>query len=1067
VTFFHKSWDKSAALFALEVGYIACRVQTMNTDANPAKAIFLAAIEQCTTDQWAAYLDEACAGDTALRQEVEVLLRAHSGADSLFDHSAATLDEPTISERPGTAIGSYKLLEEIGEGGFGVVFMAEQDKPIRRKVALKILKPGMDSRQVVARFEAERQALALMDHPNIAKVLDAGTTSGEPGGVSRGRPYFVMELVKGIPMTEFCDQNQLTPRERLELFVHVCQAVQHAHQKGIIHRDLKPSNVLATFQDGEPLVKVIDFGIAKAVGQQLTDKTLFTGFAQMIGSPLYMSPEQAALSNVDVDTRTDIYALGVLLYELLTGTTPFARERFQETSYDEMRRIIQEEEPPRPSTRITTLGQAATTISEQRKSDPRRLSQLFRGELDWIIMKALEKDRNRRYETASAFAADVQRYLHDEPVQACPPSVGYLLSKFVRRNRHAVLAATFVLMALMSGVAVSTWQWRQAVKASGLAETRRAEAEQAASTVRAINDFLVKGMLAAGTPDIAQGRKVTAEEVLDQAARKIDGAFPEQPEVEAAVRMAIGSAYTSLGLHAKALPHLERALEIRQELLGEEHADTLETLTEIGDAWVHQGKYAEGEQLHRQTLERARRVLGDEHRLTLELEYLIACVVMNLGRWDDAQALLRQSLRNRTRVLGEENLNTVDTMDSLAFLLGERLSKYQEAEAMARRCLEIRKRLLGEDHPRPMDTQTELAEILKTQGKWKGAEALFRETFERARAVSPKHDRTPTIEHDLALMLYLLDRLKEAEARFQESLQLRSDPEHPEALTSRMFLAHVLVARGKVTEAKQQFRDLLAVINRLQAPADFYKPIILGGLSAVFQEQGKWSEAEESLRQAWAGLGRVLPGHFWTPHTATSLAILLDSTGKHLEADKLFRETIEVWRKSFPADHPERALTLCAWGEHLLAEGDFLQAEPALIEALRIQRMALPPEHRALGQTLSAFGWLLAQTGRAAMGEGLLREGVAICRQAWPADHWVPAEAKSRLGGCLTALAKYEDGEKLLLGSHETLEKAAGTPPQRRVEAQDRIIKLYEAWNKAGQAAQWRAKRTTLPKRKE
>jgi WD40 repeat protein/serine/threonine protein kinase len=421
----------------------------MNNDAKQAKAIFLAAVEQYTADQWAVYLDEACAGDPVLRQEVEVLLRAHSGADSLFDHSAAspvaTLDEPTLSESPGTVIGPYKLLEQIGVGGFGVVFMAEQKQPLRRKVALKVLKPGMDTRQVVARFEAERQALALMDHPNIARVIDGGETAA-------GRPYFVMELVKGIPITDYCDQNQLTVEQRLELFLHVCQAVQHAHQKGIIHRDLKPANVLVTLQDGAALAKVIDFGIAKAIGQQLTDKTLLTSFAQMIGSPLYMSPEQAALSNVDVDTRSDVYSLGVLLYELLTGTTPFEKDRFQRTSYDEMRRIIREEEPPRPSTRISTLGQAASTVSTQRKIHPTRLSQLFRGELDWIVMKCLEKDRNRRYETASALAADVQRYLHDEPVQACPPSAGYRFRKLARRNRGALTTGALLTVALVVAV---------------------------------------------------------------------------------------------------------------------------------------------------------------------------------------------------------------------------------------------------------------------------------------------------------------------------------------------------------------------------------------------------------------------------------------------------------------------------------------------------------------------------------------------------------------------------------------------------------------------------------------
>jgi WD40 repeat protein/serine/threonine protein kinase len=424
------------------------------------QSIFIDALEKEDPAGRAAFLDQACGGDPALRRRIERLLDRHQQTDSFLASQApalvATSDEPG-GERPGTLIGPYKLLEEIGEGGFGIVFMAEQTEPVRRKVALKVLKPGMDTRQVVARFEAERQALALMDHPNIARVLDGGQTG-------RGRPYFVMDLVKGLPITEYCDQARLALRERLELFVSLCQAVQHAHQKGIIHRDLKPSNVLVTLHDGKPLAKVIDFGIAKALGQQLTDKTLFTGFAQIVGTPLYMAPEQAALSDVDVDTRSDVYSLGVLLYELLTGTTPFDKGRLKELSLEELRRIIREEEPPRPSTRLSTVAQAAVTASANCQGDPRKLSRLVRGELDWIVMKALEKDRSRRYESASALAADVQRYLADEQVQACPPSTWYRLRKLARRHRRAlVMVAAFALAALVGigALAVSTvlvWQ---------------------------------------------------------------------------------------------------------------------------------------------------------------------------------------------------------------------------------------------------------------------------------------------------------------------------------------------------------------------------------------------------------------------------------------------------------------------------------------------------------------------------------------------------------------------------------------------------------------------------------
>jgi serine/threonine-protein kinase len=383
------------------------------------EAIFFAA-NQKPPEERAAYLDQVCGADPLVRQRVEQFLRAQETIGSFLERPptasflAATADAPAMTERPGAVIGPYKLMEQIGEGGMGMVFVAEQTQPLRRQVALKVLKPGMDTRQVIARFEAERQALALMDHPNIAKVHDAGQTAS-------GQPYFVMELVKGVPITEYCDQNRVPIRQRLELFLHVCQAVQHAHTKGVIHRDLKPSNVLVTLHDGTPVPKVIDFGIAKALGQQLTDKTLFTGFAQMIGTPLYMSPEQAGQSGLDIDTRSDIYSLGVLLYELLTGTTPFDKGRLRQAGYEELRQIIREEEPPKPSTRVSTLGQAATILAANRGSDARRLSQLFRGELDWVVMRALEKDRNRRYETASALAADVQRYLSDEPAPAHLP----------------------------------------------------------------------------------------------------------------------------------------------------------------------------------------------------------------------------------------------------------------------------------------------------------------------------------------------------------------------------------------------------------------------------------------------------------------------------------------------------------------------------------------------------------------------------------------------------------------------------------------------------------------------
>jgi serine/threonine protein kinase len=496
----------------------------MNSATPDLKSLFGRALEIPSLAARAAYLDEACNGNALLRAEVDGLLQAHDQAGSFLKRPdpavANTTPGATPVEGPGTRIGPYKLLQQIGEGGMGVVYMAEQEQPLRRRVALKIIKPGMDSAQVIARFEVERQALALMDHQNIARVLDAGTTgaSVEPSGrrdvdaarradattLAHGRPYFVMELVHGVPLTQYCDANKLSPRQRLELFIPVCQAIQHAHQKGIIHRDLKPSNVMVTLHDGKPVPKVIDFGVAKATEQRLTERTLFTQYGTIVGTLEYMAPEQAELSGLGVDTRSDIYALGVLLYELLTGTTPLERSRLREAAYDEMLRLIREEEPPIPSRRISTSGDRLATISAERNTEPAQLSRLVHGELDWIVMRCLEKDRTRRYEAASSLARDIQRYLADEPVEACPPSAGYRLRKFARKNKTLLVTAAAFAALLLLGVTASTLQAVRATQAeaealaneqqananAAKAEKKEQEANQKRDEVQVLNEKL-------------------------------------------------------------------------------------------------------------------------------------------------------------------------------------------------------------------------------------------------------------------------------------------------------------------------------------------------------------------------------------------------------------------------------------------------------------------------------------------------------------------------------------------------------------------------------------------------
>jgi serine/threonine protein kinase/tetratricopeptide (TPR) repeat protein len=621
----------------------------------------------------AAYLDHACRDNAELRQEVESLLQAHDPSSSFMELPALELPAETdgttagyrpLTEGPGTIIGPYKLLEQIGEGGMGVVFMAEQQQPVRRLVALKIIKPGMDTRQVIARFEAEQQALALMDHPNIARVFDAGTTGAVGQAVPdtnvnqrpsqaqpdlhSGRPYFVMELVRGVPLTDYCDANRLPVRDRLELFATVCQAVQHAHQKGIIHRDLKPTNVLVTLHDGRPVPKVIDFGIAKATGERLTEKTLVTGFAQMIGTPLYMSPEQAELSGLDVDTRSDIYSLGVLLYELLTGTTPFDKERLKTASLDEMRRIIREEEPPRPSTRLSSLAlreragvretaKLASTLSAQRGNIPPRLSLLLRGELDWIVMKCLEKDRNRRYETASSLAADMLHFLNDEPVTAVAPSQVYRARKFIRRNKWPVIAATAVMVGLVAGMIGTTIGLVSQSRQRTIAERERAEAQ-----------LNLAGALQ------SQRKYAEAESLYRQGLEIPLGDSPADRQRSARTRLRLAELVTDRsGAAASEQLHRE-ALAAYRVAFPPGDPNIAHALNNLANLVRLQQRFEEAEPLFREIYEIHRRAIPADHRAIGESATGLANVLITLGRYAEAEPLAREAVAEHQRAAPQD-----------------------------------------------------------------------------------------------------------------------------------------------------------------------------------------------------------------------------------------------------------------------------------------------------------------------------------------------------------------------------------------------------------------------------
>jgi eukaryotic-like serine/threonine-protein kinase len=686
-----------------------------------------------------AFLDRACAGDATLRAEVESLLEAHVESGAFLDvpvlDPGVTLEAAGPSEGPGTVIGRYKLLEKIGEGGMATVYMAEQKRPMRRRVALKLIKLGMDSKQVIARFEAERQALALMDHPNIAKVLDAGTTE-------TGRPYFVMELVKGISITEFCDKNNLNTHERLELFVSVCQAVHHAHQKGIIHRDIKPSNIMVTLHDGQPVPKVIDFGIAKAVNQQLTEKTVFTRYAQMIGTPEYMSPEQAEMSGLDVDIRTDVFSLGVLLYELLTGATPFDSEYLLSKGYAELQRIIREEEPTRPSTKISTLGEALTAIAKHRCTSPDSLRKLIQTDLDWIVMKTLEKDRSRRYESISEFVADIRRHLNHEPVLAGRPSTVYRIRKFVQRRRALVAATAAIAAVIIVGFVVSTAMYVQAEQARQEEALAREQEVAARLEAQSVADFLTDDLLASVYPEKAKSPEVTVRYILQTAAENLENRFANSPLVEAKIRTTLGLTYQKLGDYQAPEPHFKRALEIRRQQLGEEDPLTLASLHYLSALYVWQGRYTEAEPIVVKLIETRSRILGKEHPDTLDCMCRLGYIYTFCQRFNDAEVLFVKILEIGRRVLNEEHDIMQETRRGLAIQYIW-MSRLDEAMALVSKGFEISCRVLGEENEKTLYFMNQLAWVYEKQKRYDAAQELSIKALKISqRVVGEEHQST-------------------------------------------------------------------------------------------------------------------------------------------------------------------------------------------------------------------------------------------------------------------------------------------------------------------------------------
>ncbi|MCG3126976.1 MAG: Serine/threonine-protein kinase PknD [Phycisphaerae bacterium] len=788
---------------------------------------------------------------------------------TLTSSGISTITAGDAAEHVGAAIGRYRLLQQLGEGGFGSVFLAEQREPVARKVALKIIKLGMDTRAVIARFEAERQALALMDHPSIAKVFDAGATE-------TGRPYFVMELVRGEPITDYCDKNNLSVRDRLGLFAQVCQAVQHAHTKGVIHRDIKPSNVLVSAQDSRPVAKVIDFGIAKATSSKLTEKTYFTEHRQLIGTPQYMSPEQAE-GSLDIDTRTDVYSLGVLLYELLTGTTPFDARSLRSAAYGEIQRIIREVEPPKPSTR---LSERARTRSGGPQTDTRKFGSHVRGELDWIVMKALEKDRSRRYETANGLAADVLRYLSGEAVVAAPPSRTYLVRKFIGRHRGAVTAAALVVAALVLGIvgtsvglARAELQRKRAIAAQAaeaaqraLAETRLQESE---ATVKFLDD-----MLGAADPNV-QGKDVTVRSVLDRAASSLAAEFKDRPLVAARLHGTIGSTYLNLGDYDAAEAHLREALSTWTRELGREHPDTCRAVAALGGVLVKKARFAEAEQLLTQALAEHERLFGRRHEITaLTLDALTQCYLL-MERRREALGLARELLEIRTDTLGREHTDTVSAMNTLALLYAD-LGRFDDAEKVLEEALQIQVRLTGPEHPAALGIRANLAWMLYSvamagmkqtdpegyQRRLSRARVLNEETLAaRTRILGEEHPGTLDVMNNLGTVYKALGMFDDADRLALKDIEISSrrlGEKHPDTIASIANMGSYLRARGRFEDAIV-YLDRALKNAREALPADAQGlAFILGWYGSCLGALHRYAEGEPMLLEARAIIDRTL-----------------------------------------------------------------------------------------------------------------------------------------------------------------------------------------------------------------